>query len=74
MKLRVEPWQAKVEEKVVATSSETPQDWLLDQSDLKRASQCKQLSGPFIESFLQHEELEIIRKDSVPLVESIKDG
>ena len=74
MQNRGKSWQAKAEEKVAATKSKIPQHWLLNDSDLKRAAQRKQLSGAFIESFLQDEELEIILKDSLPLVASLKDG
>ncbi|MCJ1377475.1 hypothetical protein MMC17_000570 [Xylographa soralifera] len=74
MKIEEKSWQAKAEEKVAATKSKIPLEWLLDHSDLEKASQRKQLSGEFTESFLHYEELEIIRKDSVPLVDAVRDG
>jgi amidase len=74
MRIPQEPWQTKAEKKVAATKSKIPPKWILSHTDLKRAKERRQLSGPFIESFLDQGELEIIKLDSVPLVEQISIG
>ena len=58
--------------KVADTKSKIPREWLLKQADLDKASDQRNLTGSFIESFLDDRELEIIRNDSVRLVEKIK--
>ncbi|KAI9779264.1 MAG: hypothetical protein M1839_007516 [Geoglossum umbratile] len=67
-------WQAVAKAKVADTGSKIPREWILGCEDLENAKKQRQLSGPFIESFLEKAELEIIRNDSVPLVEKIKSG
>ncbi|KAH0536017.1 hypothetical protein FGG08_007084 [Glutinoglossum americanum] len=74
MQTQQEAWQTLAKAKVAATKSEIPQEWVLGQADLEDAKNQRQLSGPFIEKFLDKEELEIIRNDSVPLVEKIASG
>lgn len=64
-------WQDKAAAKVAETKSKIPREWILPDSALEDAKHQRQLSGPFIEKFLDEEELEIIRNDSVPLVAKI---
>ncbi|MCJ1410567.1 hypothetical protein MMC19_004653 [Ptychographa xylographoides] len=54
--------------------SKIPTEWRLSNSDLEQAKQRRKLTGAFIESFLDEEELEIVRTDSVPLVERLAYG
>jgi len=68
------PWQAMAKAKVADTWSKIPREWILGHEDLENAKKQRQLSGPFIESFLEEGDLEIIRNDSVPLVEKIRSG
>jgi hypothetical protein len=68
------PWQAMAKAKVADTWSKIPREWILGREDLENAKKQRQLNGPFIESFLEEGELEIIRNDSVPLVEKIRSG
>ncbi|KAH0559168.1 hypothetical protein GP486_004292 [Trichoglossum hirsutum] len=58
--------------KVADTMSKIPQEWVLDQADLEDAKKQRRLSGPFIEKFLDKGELEVIRDDSMSLVEKVK--
>ena len=69
-----ESWEAKAKAKVAETKSKIPSEWVLNQSSLDKAKQMKKLSGPFVESFLNDEELGIIRNDSTLLVQKIKIG
>lgn len=67
-------WQARAAAKVADTHSKIGDHWLLDPKDIERAKQQRQLSGTFMEGFLTEDELDIVRTDSVPLVESLKTG
>lgn len=74
MDVHQDSWEAKAKAKVVETMSKIPDEWRLNQSGLDKAKQIKKLSGPFIESFLNDEELSVIRNDSTLLVEKVKAG
>lgn len=74
MRAHQNSWEAKAKAKVAETKSKIPHEWRLNQSSLDKAKQIKKLSGPFIESFLNDEELSIIRNDSTLLVEKVKTG
>lgn len=74
MQVHQNSWEAKAKAKVAETKSKIPDEWRLNQSSLDKAKQIKKLSGPFIESFLNDEELRIIRNDSTLLVEKVKTG
>ncbi|KFY92325.1 hypothetical protein V500_04203 [Pseudogymnoascus sp. VKM F-4518 (FW-2643)] len=67
-------WQEKAVAKVAKTRAKIPQEWILSKADIDDARQQRQLSGPFIERFLDSEEREIIRHDSVPLLSKIRSG
>jgi len=67
-------WQKKAEAKVAETKSKIPDEWTLQKHDLEAAKRQRQLSGPFIERFLNDGELEITGNDSVPLLSKIKSG
>lgn len=67
-------WQKKAEAKVAETQSKIPDEWTLQKHDLEAAKRQRQLSGPFIERFLNDGELEITGNDSVPLLSKIKSG
>lgn len=69
-----QPWKAKAAAKVASTHSKIPQEWLLSHRDVERAKHQRQLSGPFIEQFLNDGELAIIRADSMALVEDLRSG
>jgi amidase len=72
MQIVQDSWQAKAAAKVAETQSKIPGDWTLDESDLNKAKKQKKLNGPFFEGFLDGNEREIIRNDSIGLVEKIK--
>lgn len=74
MQVHQRSWETKAKAKVAETNSKIPNEWRLSQSSLDQAKQMKKLSGPFIESFLNDEELVIIRNDSTLLVERVKTG
>ena len=72
MQVFQQSWQAKAQAKVTDMKSKIPKEWTLGRADLEDAKQQRKLTGPFIEKFLDDSEVEIIRYDSVQLVEKIK--
>ncbi len=72
MQIFQESWQARAEAKAAEIHSRIPKEWTLDQVDLEKAKNQRDLAGPFIESFLNDREVDIIRNDSLQLVEKIK--
>lgn len=67
-------WHEKAEAKRAKTKSKIPEEWTLNKDDLAAAKKQRQLSGPFIESFIDSRELEITSNDSVPLLAKIRSG
>ena len=72
MRLFQETWQARAKAKAAEIYSRTPEEWRLNEVDLEKARNQRNLTGPFIESFLDDGEVDIIRNDSLQLVEKIK--
>lgn len=67
-----ESWRAKAEAKVADVTSKIPDHWRLKQGDRDMAKKQRQLSGRFFQSFLDDSDLNILRNDSVQLVDKIK--
>jgi amidase len=67
-------WQDKAAAKVARTKAKIPDEWTLQKDDLIAAKKQRQLSGPFIERFLNNDELEITNLDTVPLLSQIESG
>lgn len=67
-------WETRAAEKRASTLAKIPREWRLSQTDLARASEQRDVTGPFIEEFLEPQEISIIRMDSVNLVDAIKTG
>ncbi|CZR51505.1 related to general amidase [Phialocephala subalpina] len=70
----MQTWQEKARIKVAETNSKIPEKWRLGKDDLVAAKKQRQLAGPFIESFLDGETLEITSHNSVPLLSKITSG
>ncbi|KAF2749743.1 general amidase [Sporormia fimetaria CBS 119925] len=64
-------WHERAAAKVADTASKIPPHWRLTPNDLQRARETKDLTGPFIESFLSSEEISITRLASDALVSKI---
>ena len=64
-------WKDRAAAKVAETLSKIPRDWRISEEDRDRAKRQKNLTGPFIESFLSEKETAIIRLDSLTLVENL---
>lgn len=67
-----QPWRAHAQAKVAATLAEIPAEWVLSRSDFRGAAKQRQLSGAFIEKFLDGKTLKVIRNDSLSLVKNIQ--
>lgn len=65
-------WQAAARSKRLDIHSRIPKKWLLSDFDLEKAERQRNLTGTFIESFLDDDEKNIIAQDSVSLTEKIK--
>jgi len=66
------PWQRKAAAKVAETKSKIPTGWVLSQDHQDRAAEQRQLTGSFIESFLEDEEVKIIRCDGAALAQKLE--
>ncbi|KAM3518196.1 hypothetical protein MY4038_010156 [Beauveria bassiana] len=64
-------WRDRAAVKVADTASKIPPPWRLKPEDLRRAKEQKNLTGPFIGSFLSQHEVEITTLDSCDLVEKL---
>lgn len=67
-------WQEKAAAKTAETRSKIRPEWTLKESEIEDARRKRQLSGPFIESFLNDDELAITRSETVLLAAEIKAG
>lgn len=71
MRVDQQPWEIKAAEKRASTYAKIPLEWRLSAAELERASKQRDLTGSFIEGFLEPNEIAIINMDSIPIVEAI---
>ncbi|KAI1170162.1 amidase signature domain-containing protein [Nemania sp. FL0916] len=74
MKLDPLSWKARAAAKRADTENKIPPQWRLGPTDLAEAQKQRDMTGPFIQQFLEADEISIIKKDSVDIVEDIKNG
>ncbi|KAL8786464.1 MAG: hypothetical protein Q9213_002780 [Squamulea squamosa] len=72
MRLPKHSWQVIARAKVADLESRIPKEWVLSQAELDRAKQQRDLTGSYIEQYLNDHEVDIIRNGSLDLVEKIK--
>lgn len=72
MKISQDSWQAKAKAKAAEVKSRIPEEWKLQKEDLELAKKQRKLIGQFFDGLLDDGDLDIIRNDSVQLVEKIK--
>jgi amidase len=70
----VEPWEAKAAAKRASTLAKIPPEWLLEKDELDKAAKQRDLTGRFIEQYLNEEEIKIIHEGSATLVDIIRLG
>ena len=64
-------WQERAAAKVANTIAKIPERWQIFQEDKNKASKERQLTGPFIESFLSESENKIVKTSSLELCEQL---
>ncbi|KAI1213560.1 amidase [Annulohypoxylon truncatum] len=74
MSLDAETWKAKAAAKRASTLAKIYPQWRLSPEDIARASVQRDLTGPFIQQFLDPREISIVSMDSLPIVNAIKQG
>jgi amidase len=67
-------WETRAAAKRADTLNKIRPEWRLSPIDLAEAQKQRDLTGPFIQKFLEADEISIISKDSVAIVEDIKKG
>jgi amidase len=71
MSAATDSWQSKAAAKRDAILASIPEEWRLAPADLKRAEGQRDITGPFIQQFLDDADIAIISLDTVPIVEAI---
>lgn len=69
-----QPWEIKAEEKRASTLAKIPAEWRLSPADLELASKQRDLTGAFVQKYLDSDTISIVTRDSVPLVQAIRSG
>ena len=64
-------WQERAAAKVADIASQIPERWRITEEDRDRAANERQLSGPFIESFLSQSENKIVKTSSPELCKQL---
>lgn len=67
-----ESWQDKAAAKKAAILASIPAEWRLSAAQLMLAEGQRNITGSFIQQFLDDADIAIISLDSVPIVEAIK--
>lgn len=70
----MDSWETRAAEKRASILSKTPPEWRLVPADLGRAKKHRDLTGPFIQQFLEPGEVAIISRDSVEIANAIRRG
>lgn len=73
MSSNTESWQAKAQRKRDQILQGIPEQWRLSRTDLERAALQRDLTGSFIQSFLDQETIEITSLETNEIVRSLQD-
>ncbi|KAL2071771.1 hypothetical protein VTL71DRAFT_13006 [Oculimacula yallundae] len=65
------PWQIRAAEKAAQVTAKIPVKWRIREEELDRARSQRDLTGPFIQSFLSEAERDIVQLNSVQLIQSL---
>ncbi|KAK0622386.1 amidase signature domain-containing protein [Immersiella caudata] len=74
MSVPAESWEARAAGKRARTLAKIPRAWRLDPAQLNSAKRQRNLTGAFINRFLQPREIEIVSQDSVELTRAISNA
>ena len=64
-------WKDRAAAKRAETLNKILPEWRLSADDLERASQQREITGPFIEQFLDKDEISVTSMTSVPLLKAL---
>lgn len=67
-------WETRAAEKRASTLGKIPPEWRLDPADLERAKKQRDLTGPFIQKYLEPDEIAIISSGSVEIADAVGQG
>ena len=68
------PWEAKAAAKRANTLSKIRSEWRLSAGDLERAANQRDLTGSFINQFLDEEDIDIVSMNSLAIISDLKKG
>lgn len=68
------PWQIRAAEKRKDIHAKIPKEWLLGQSELDKASKQRNITGPFIEQYLNESDIGITCLPATTLVAKLSNG
>jgi amidase len=71
---QTDAWEVRAAAKRASILGKIPEAWRLSPADLDTAKSQRDLTEPFIQQFLQPDEISIVSKDSVEIVSEIKEG
>jgi amidase len=74
MRLQTVPWETLAAAKRASIRDKIPEAWRLSPDELTKARRQRDLTGPYIQEFLMPEEISIVSKESVEIVNEIKQG
>ena len=74
MRVQQADWEARAAAKRASTHDKIPKEWLLASSDLGLAGELRDLTGSFINSFLDSDEIAITATPALELVSKIRKG
>lgn len=74
MLIQTESWEARAADKIASTLAKIPPKWRLAQSELDKAARQRNLTGPFIQQYLDSDEIEIICQDATTIISKITNG
>ncbi|KAK4203467.1 Acetamidase [Triangularia verruculosa] len=69
-----ESWEIRAAGKRQSILDQIPKEWKLSTADINKAKAQRDITGPFIEQFLDNEEIKITSYDAVELVNQIQQG
>jgi amidase len=67
-------WKLKAEAKARATMDKITEEWRLPKAELDKAAEQRDITGPFIQQYLQSCEREIITEEATTLVAKLQKG
>jgi amidase len=67
-------WKLKAEAKASATLEKIAKEWRLPKAELDKAAEQRDITGPFIQQYLEPSELDIIREEATALVCKLQKG